>query len=126
MWPMGLLIKIDLVLNLHSPVGFLVRIGFSTYCLPEKVTKLGRSIQMRLASVHRECYTPMVWVHSNLRSMKYLYFLQTLSDEDSFKSCCSVKEVHQKLRDLIKSLMIRFVLTVRLYFLVIKDVTSSS
>nr|XP_022329292.1 DNA polymerase iota-like isoform X2 [Crassostrea virginica] len=34
---------------------------------------------------------------------------QTLSDEDSFKSCCSVKEVHQKLRDLIKSLMIRLV-----------------
>lgn len=81
---------------------------------------------MRPASVHRECYMPMVWVHSNLRSMKYLYSLQTLSDEDSFKSCCSVKEVHQKLRDLIKSLMIRFVLTVRLYFLVIKDITSSS
>ncbi|XP_061172200.1 DNA polymerase iota-like [Saccostrea echinata] len=34
---------------------------------------------------------------------------QTLSDEDSFKSCCSVKEANQKIKELIKSLMIRLV-----------------
>lgn len=40
---------------------------------------------------------------------KFWNILQTLSDEDSFKSCCSVKEANQKIKELVKSLMIRFV-----------------
>ncbi|XP_062590999.1 DNA polymerase iota-like [Saccostrea cucullata] len=34
---------------------------------------------------------------------------QTLSDEDSFKSCCTVKEANEKIKQLLKSLVIRLV-----------------